>query len=76
MLTLLSREFSRALDLMEPEEMAGATPFSIATGVSAAPYLERLISQAREKCGTIAVSYTHLDVYKRQPQREAHLLPQ
>ena len=53
MLTLLSREFSRALDLMEPEEMAGATPFSIATGVSAAPYLERLISQAREKCGTI-----------------------
>ena len=39
MLTLLSREFSRALDLMEPEEMAGATPFSIATGVSAAPYL-------------------------------------
>ncbi len=53
MLTLLSREFGRALDLMEPEEMAGATPFSIATGVSAAPYLERLISQAREKCGTI-----------------------
>ena len=53
MLTLLSREFSRALDLMEPEEMAGATPFSIATGVSAAPYLERLISQAREKCGKI-----------------------
>ena len=39
MLTLLSREFGRALDLMEAEELAGAAPFSIATGVSAAPFL-------------------------------------
>ena len=53
MLTLLSREFSRALDLMEPDELAGAVPFSIATGVSAAPFLEKLVAQAREKCGTI-----------------------
>jgi len=53
MLTLLSREFSRALDLMEPEELEGAAPFSIATGVSAAPFLEKLVGQAREKCGTI-----------------------
>ncbi len=53
MLTLLSREFGRALDLMEPSELEGAAPFSIATGVSAAPFLEKLVAQAREKCGTI-----------------------
>ncbi|MCI8422114.1 MAG: DUF512 domain-containing protein [Lawsonibacter sp.] len=53
MLTLLSGEFRRALDLMEPEELAGATSFSIATGVSAAPCLERLVGMARKKCGTI-----------------------
>ena len=53
MLTLLSREFGRALDLMEPPELEGAAPFSIATGVSAAPFLEKLVAQAREKCGTI-----------------------
>ena len=53
MLTLLSKEFSRALDLMEPEELEGTAPFSIATGVSAAPFLAKLVGQAREKCGTI-----------------------
>ena len=53
MLTLLSREFSRALDLMEPDELEGTAPFSIATGVSAAPFLAKLVVQAREKCGTI-----------------------
>ena len=53
MLTLLTQEFRRALDLMEPEEMEGATPFSIATGVSAAPFLEKLVALAREKCGKI-----------------------
>ena len=53
MLTLLMGEFSRALDLTEPEEMAGTTPFSIATGVSAAPFLAKLVERAREKCGTI-----------------------
>ena len=53
MLTLLSREFSRALDLMEPDELEGTVPFSIATGVSAAPFLAKLVVQAREKCGTI-----------------------
>ena len=53
MLTLLSREFARALELMEPEELAGSTPFSIATGLSAAPFLEKLVAMAREKCGTI-----------------------
>lgn len=53
MLTLLSREFARGLDLMEPEEMEGAAPFAIATGVSAAPFLERLVARAREKCGAV-----------------------
>ena len=53
MLRLLEQEFRRGLDLMEPEEMAGATPFSIATGVSAAPFLEKLTALAREKCGKI-----------------------
>lgn len=53
MLTLLSQEFSRALDLMEPQALEGAVPFSIATGVSAAPFLAKLVEQAREKCGTI-----------------------
>ena len=53
MLTLLSREFARGLDLMEPEEMEDATPFAIATGVSAAPFLEQLVARAQEKCGAI-----------------------
>ena len=53
MLTLLSAEFGRALELMDEEEMAGAVPFSIATGVSAAPFLTKLIDRAREKCGKI-----------------------
>ncbi|MCI9269079.1 DUF512 domain-containing protein [Oscillospiraceae bacterium 44-5] len=53
MLTLLSREFSRALDLMERSELEGAVPFSIATGVSAAPFLAKLVAQAKEKCDTI-----------------------
>lgn len=53
MLTLLSKEFGRALDLMEPEEMEGTVPFSIATGVSAAPFLAKLVETAQAKCGTI-----------------------
>ena len=53
MLTLLTREFQRGLDLMEPEEMSETTPFSIATGVSAAPFLEKLVALAREKCAKI-----------------------
>ena len=54
MLTLLSREFGRALDLMEQSELERTHPFSIATGVSAAPFLAKLVGQAQEKCGTIA----------------------
>ena len=53
MLRLLRQEFCRGLNLMEPEEMEGTTPFSIATGVSAAPFLTELIDLAREKCGKI-----------------------
>ncbi len=53
MLRLLREEFRRALDLMEPEEMEGAIPFSIATGVSAAPFLRELVDMARTKCGKI-----------------------
>ena len=53
MLRLLRQEFCRGLNLMEPEEMEGTTPFSIATGVSAAPFLTELIGLAREKCGKI-----------------------
>ena len=49
MLRLLSEEFRRGLDLMEPEEMEGCEPFTIATGVSAAPFLTRLVDMAREK---------------------------
>ncbi|MBQ3556547.1 MAG: DUF512 domain-containing protein [Oscillospiraceae bacterium] len=50
MLRLLMSEFGRALDLLDDEEMADATPFSIATGVSAAPFLAKLVEQARGKC--------------------------
>ena len=46
MLRLLRQEFCRGLALMEPEEMEGTTPFSIATGVSAAPFLTELIDLA------------------------------
>jgi len=53
MLTLLAGEFGRALELAEPEELASAAPFSIATGTSAAPFLARLVERAREKCGKI-----------------------
>ena len=51
MLRLLESEFCRALELMEPGEAEGAAPFSIATGVSAAPLLRRLVRLAHERCG-------------------------
>lgn len=50
MLRLLTEEFRRALKLALPEELARAVPFSIATGVSAAPFLEQLIALAGENC--------------------------
>lgn len=53
MLRLLRQEFQRALGLMEPEEMAGAKPFSIATGVSAAPFLQELVDLAAEQSSAV-----------------------
>lgn len=53
MLRLLRQEFRRGLDLMEAEEMERTVPFSIATGVSAAPFLTELVELARKKCGKI-----------------------
>ena len=50
MLRLLMEEFRRGLDLLEPEEMEGAVPFTIATGVSAAPFLKQLVDLAKKKC--------------------------
>ncbi len=50
MLRLFTEEFRRALGLMEPEELEGARPFSIATGVSAGPFLGALVDMVREKC--------------------------
>lgn len=38
---------------MEAEEMERTVPFSIATGVSAAPFLTELVELARKKCGKI-----------------------
>ncbi|MCD8144144.1 MAG: DUF512 domain-containing protein [Oscillospiraceae bacterium] len=48
MLTLLQTEFNGALKTMD--EFPVPQPFSIATGVSAAPFLQKLMEQAREKC--------------------------
>lgn len=53
MLRLLEEEFKQALCLMGPDEMEGAAPFSIATGMSAAPFLQNLADLAREKCGKL-----------------------
>ncbi len=50
MLRLLMSEFDRALGLLDEEEMTGTTPFSIATGVSAAPFLAELVDRAKAKC--------------------------
>lgn len=51
MLRLLKVEFDSALSLA-PDD-ADPAPFSVATGVSAAPFLEKLICTAHEKCDKI-----------------------
>ena len=48
MLRLLETEFRAALFGVEPDWTA--TPFTIATGVSAAPTLQKLVELAQEKC--------------------------
>ena len=49
MLRSLITEFEAGLRL--EDEAAAATPFTIATGVSARPYLQQLVDQAAEKLG-------------------------
>ena len=48
MLRLLESEFTAALRLTEPEQ--SASPFTIATGLDAAPMLRHLVEMAKEKC--------------------------
>ena len=50
MIRLLETEFRSALMLSDEPD---GVPFSIATGVSAAPYFEKLLGMAKEKYGTI-----------------------
>ena len=50
MIRFLETEFRSALMLSDEPD---GVPFSIATGVSAAPYFEKLLGMAKEKYGTI-----------------------
>ena len=50
MIRLLETEFRSALMLSDEPD---GVPFSIATGVSAAPYFDKLLGMAKEKYGTI-----------------------
>lgn len=52
LMTLLKTEFLDALAELPPQS-GGGRPFSIATGVSAAPLLEKLMLTAAEKCDSI-----------------------
>lgn len=52
LIELLETEFMSALAFTEPDE-GTYSPFSIATGVAAAPLLEKLLRTAQEKCGNI-----------------------
>ena len=52
LMRLLETEFMAALRLAEPDEGVGGR-FAIATGVSAAPLLEKLLQTAHKKCGKI-----------------------
>lgn len=57
MMRLLITEFEAALSLSEPEfssQTGGhSNGFSIATGVSAAPFISKLLMTAQEKCATL-----------------------
>lgn len=52
LMRLLETEFMAALRLAEPDEGEGGR-FTIATGVAAAPLLEKLLQTAHKKCGKI-----------------------
>lgn len=51
MLRLLTSQAAMALEDIELEE--APPPFAIATGVSAAPFLQKIVDMCREKCGNI-----------------------
>ncbi len=51
MLRLLTSQAGLALEDLEPG--AAPAPFSIATGVSAAPFLQEIVDKARKKCSNI-----------------------
>jgi putative radical SAM enzyme (TIGR03279 family) len=53
MLRLLESEFRAALLLAEPGEGSQVRPFAIADGVSAAPWLKRLLDLAGDRCGKL-----------------------
>ena len=50
MLRLLLHQADMALEEEEPEQTA---PFSIATGLSAAPFVQEILDKARKQCGNI-----------------------
>ena len=52
LMRLLETEFLAALDMAAPDEGTGES-FTIATGVAAAPLLEKLLQTAHKKCGKI-----------------------
>ena len=51
MLRLLTSQAETALE--DAQDFTRATPFSIATGTSAAPFLQKIVDMAREKCDQI-----------------------
>ena len=51
MLRLLQGQAALALEDLEPD--VAPSPFSIATGMSAAPFLQEIVDRTREKCGNI-----------------------
>jgi len=53
MLRLLETEFLAALSLTAPEDFGEIMPFSIATGVSAAPFIKNLLVTLEKRCGKI-----------------------
>ncbi len=51
MLRLLETEFRSAMEADDPPAPGSVAPFTIATGVSAAPTLEKLVQLAAARCG-------------------------
>ncbi len=55
MLRLLRTEFDGALNLAD--ETPGVTPYAVACGTAAAPWLQEIVDRAEEKCHTKGVVY-------------------